>query len=110
MLARLMRRVIAILVASATLLSACGSGSKTSGAGTRTGAPRDASLVLDFTPNAVHAGIYTAIARGYDRAAGVRLHVIAPSATTDSIKLLKTGRVKFAVIDIHDLAIARERG
>jgi ABC-type nitrate/sulfonate/bicarbonate transport system substrate-binding protein len=66
--------------------------------------------VLDFTPNAIHAGIYSALARGYDRAAGIRLHVIAPSASTDSIKLLETGRVNFAILDIHDLAIARERG
>ena len=69
-----------------------------------------ASLVLDFTPNAVHAGIYSALARGLDRGAGVRLHVIIPSASTDSIKLLQAGRVDFAILDIHDLAIARERG
>jgi putative hydroxymethylpyrimidine transport system substrate-binding protein len=69
-----------------------------------------ASLILDFTPNAVHAGIYSALARGYDRRSGVRLHVVVPSATTDSIKLLEAGRVDFAVLDIHDLAIARERG
>jgi putative hydroxymethylpyrimidine transport system substrate-binding protein len=66
--------------------------------------------VLDFTPNAVHAGIYAALARHLDRANRVRLNVIAPSATTDSIKLLETGAVKFAILDIHDLAIARERG
>jgi ABC-type nitrate/sulfonate/bicarbonate transport system substrate-binding protein len=66
--------------------------------------------MLDFTPNAVHAGIYAAIARHLDQANGVRLHVLIPSATTDSIKLLEIGRVNFAILDIHDLAIARERG
>jgi putative hydroxymethylpyrimidine transport system substrate-binding protein len=66
--------------------------------------------VLDFTPNAVHAGIYSALAHGFDRANGVRLQVIVPSASTDSIKLLDAGRVDFAILDIHDLAIARERG
>jgi ABC-type nitrate/sulfonate/bicarbonate transport system substrate-binding protein len=66
--------------------------------------------VLDFTPNAVHTGIYAAIARHIDRANGINLHVIAPSASTDSIKLLEAGRVNFAILDIHDLAIARERG
>ena len=73
-------------------------------------ARRDATLVLDFTPNAVHAGIYSALARHLDAAQGVRLHVVAPPATTDSIKLLESGRVDFAILDIHDLAIARERG
>jgi putative hydroxymethylpyrimidine transport system substrate-binding protein len=66
-------------------------------------------LILDFTPNAVHTGVYAALARHYDRDDGVDLHVIAPTATTDSIKLLETGKVNFAILDIHDLAIARER-
>jgi ABC-type nitrate/sulfonate/bicarbonate transport system substrate-binding protein len=69
-----------------------------------------AALVLDFTPNAVHAGIYSALARGFDRQEGVRLRVVAPSASTDSSKLLETGKANFAILDIHDLAIARERG
>jgi ABC-type nitrate/sulfonate/bicarbonate transport system substrate-binding protein len=66
--------------------------------------------VLDFTPNAVDTQIYAAIARGFDRARGVGLRVIAPSASTDSISLLAAGRVGFAILDIHDLAIVRERG
>jgi NitT/TauT family transport system substrate-binding protein/putative hydroxymethylpyrimidine transport system substrate-binding protein len=36
--------------------------------------------------------------------------VIVPGATTASIKLLETGRVDFAILDIHDLAIARQAG
>lgn len=79
------------------------------GCGASAGPPR-ASLVLDFTPNAVHAGIYSALARGFDRAAGVRLDVRQPSSSTDSVKLLLTGRADLAVLDIHDLAIARAQG
>lgn len=108
MLAPVVRRrltsSIAVLGACA-LLYACGGSS--SGAG---GSARSASLVLDFTPNPVHVGIYAALAHHFDTAAGVRLHVIAPSASTDAIRLLETGRVNFAILDIHDLAIARERG
>lgn len=70
----------------------------------------NASLVLDFTPNAIHSGIYAALARGYTAAEHVRLHVIVPSASTDAISLLEAGRVNFAILDIHDLAIARARG
>jgi putative hydroxymethylpyrimidine transport system substrate-binding protein len=91
----------------ACLLAACGSGASTTAPRPR---PTGARLILDFTPNAVHTGIYTAIARRYDRSAGVRLHVIAPTQSTDSIKLLETGKVEFALLDIHDLAIARQRG
>ena len=33
-----------------------------------------------------------------------------PSASTDSLKLLAAGRADLAVVDIHDLGLARERG
>jgi putative hydroxymethylpyrimidine transport system substrate-binding protein len=71
---------------------------------------RQASLVLDFQPNAVHAGIYLALQRDYDDAEGVTLRVQAPSSSTDSVKLLLAGRAQFAILDIHDLALAREKG
>jgi putative hydroxymethylpyrimidine transport system substrate-binding protein len=96
--------VIATAIVAAASIAACGhSGSSGSG-------DKPVSLVLDFTPNAVHAGIYTALERGYDHAAGIDLHVVIPGQSTDAIKLLETGRADFAILDIHDLAIARERG
>jgi putative hydroxymethylpyrimidine transport system substrate-binding protein len=102
------RRHLALLIALLTttsVVTACGGSSSQP-----TGATRPATLVLDFTPNPVHVGIYTAMAHHFDTDAGVKLHVIAPSASTDAIRLLETGRVNFAILDIHDLAIARERG
>jgi putative hydroxymethylpyrimidine transport system substrate-binding protein len=66
--------------------------------------------MLDFTPNAVHAGIYSAIRRGYDREQGVHLEVLQPSASTDSARLLLAGRIDFAILDIHDLAIDDAHG
>jgi NitT/TauT family transport system substrate-binding protein/putative hydroxymethylpyrimidine transport system substrate-binding protein len=101
---RLPLGVCLLALLAAAVLGGCGSAS--SGAHS----PRPATVVLDFQPNAVHAGIYAALARGYDVSAGARLHVVVPSASTDSIKLLETGRANFAILDIHDLAIARERG
>jgi len=71
---------------------------------------RPVSLVLDFTPNPVHAGIYSALAHHLDRAEHLRLNVVIPTASTDSIKLLEAARIDFAILDIHDLAIARESG
>ena len=66
--------------------------------------------MLDFQPNAVHAGIYLAIARGFDEALGVNLNVEVPGDGTDAIGLLLSNRIQFAVLDIHDLALAREKG
>jgi putative hydroxymethylpyrimidine transport system substrate-binding protein len=97
-------RALPLLLAVAVLVAGCG------GAAHSSASPRDATLVLDFTPNPVHVGIYTALAHHFDTAAGVHLHVIAPSASTDAIRLLQTGRADFAILDIHDLAIARARG
>jgi putative hydroxymethylpyrimidine transport system substrate-binding protein len=70
----------------------------------------DASLLLDFTPNGVHAGLYLATARDYDDAEGVQLKVRTPGASTDALRLLEGGRVDMAILDIHDLALAREQG
>jgi putative hydroxymethylpyrimidine transport system substrate-binding protein len=103
------RRSLPLLAAALLLIGVAGGCSSVLG-GPGAAASTPASLVLDFTPNPVHVGIYTALARGYDRAAGVSLHVISPSASTDAIKLLQTGSVNFAILDIHDLAIAREHG
>ena len=74
------------------------------------GAPRPASLILDFTPNAIHSGIYTALARHYDTHNGVSLQVRVPGQSTDAVSLLTAGRVNFAILDIHDLAIADAQG
>jgi ABC-type nitrate/sulfonate/bicarbonate transport system substrate-binding protein len=98
-------RISFLLAAAILVLAGCGSSAQPG-----SHALKHATLILDFTPNAIHSGIYSALARSYDVDAGVQLHVIAPAASTDSIKLLETGRVNFAILDIHDLAIARERG
>ena len=51
-----MRRVAALLAAALLLAGAAGCGED----GAEPGAPEGATLVLDFTPNAVHSGIYAA--------------------------------------------------
>ena len=91
-------------VALALGLAACG------GDGAEPGASREATLVLDFVPNAVHAGIYLAYAEGYYTDKGIDLEIREPSASTDAPKLLEAGQADFAILDINDLGIARERG
>ena len=101
-----MRRLLPLALLLAAVLAFAGCGGDDSAS-----APNaDATLLLDFQPNAVHTGIYTALARGYDSALGVNLRVRVPSSTTDAVKLLVSGRADLAILDIHDLAIAREAG
>jgi putative hydroxymethylpyrimidine transport system substrate-binding protein len=101
-----MRRAVALLAAALALVGVAGCG----GSGAEPGVPKGATLVLDFVPNAVHSGIYAAAAAGFYRDAGVDLKVQAPGESTDAPKLLGAGRVEFAILDIHDLGIAREKG
>jgi putative hydroxymethylpyrimidine transport system substrate-binding protein len=97
--------------AAVVVASLVGAGCGATGGGRGSDRPEQAAtLLLDFTPNAVHAGIYAAVARDFDGAEGVDLRVRTPGTSTDAVKLLSSGRVRFAVLDIHDLALARERG
>jgi putative hydroxymethylpyrimidine transport system substrate-binding protein len=101
-----MRRAAALLAAAALLTGLAGCG----GGGAEPGAPEGATLVLDFVPNAVHTGIYVAKDRGFYKGAGVDLKIQQPGESTDAPKLLAAGKVDFAILDIHDLGIAREKG
>ncbi len=101
-----MRRAAALLAVALLLAGAAGCG----GDDAEPGAPKGVALVLDFAPNAAHAGIYAAQRQGFYREQGLDLTVRVPGASTDAPRLLEAGRVDFAVLDIHDLAIARERG
>jgi putative hydroxymethylpyrimidine transport system substrate-binding protein len=101
-----MKLVAALLAAALLLTGVAGCG----GSGAEPGAPSGATLVLDFTPNAVHSGIYAAQHLGYYRDSGVELTIRQPGESTDAPKLLEAGRTDFAILDIHDLGIARERG
>ncbi len=106
MLPSSMKVVVALLAAALLPAGAAGCG----GDGAEPGAPVGATLVLDFTPNAVHSGIYAAQRRGYYRDAGIDLTIRQPGESTDAPKLLEAGRADLAILDIHDLGIARERG
>jgi ABC-type nitrate/sulfonate/bicarbonate transport system substrate-binding protein len=101
-----MRLLAALLAAALLVAGAAGC----SGSGAEPGAPEGATLVLDFTPNAVHSGIYAAKREGFYRDAGIDLRIRQPGESTDAPKLLAAGRTDFAILDIHDLGIARERG
>jgi ABC-type nitrate/sulfonate/bicarbonate transport system substrate-binding protein len=101
------RRLPALLL---VLLAALAAGCGTSGGGSDSRPEQDARLLLDFAPNAVHAGIYLALQRGYDEAEGVNLDVEPPGQSVDGIKALLSGQEDLAIVDIHDLAIAQEKG
>jgi ABC-type nitrate/sulfonate/bicarbonate transport system substrate-binding protein len=102
-------RLALLACAAALALAGCGGDQgREPGGAVRPGRP--ATLLLDFTPNAVHAGIYAAAARGFDSDEGVALRIRTPSASTDALKLLQARRADLAILDIHDLGLARQAG
>jgi putative hydroxymethylpyrimidine transport system substrate-binding protein len=97
-----MRRLLALLVCT-LLVAGCGSESTAQSRPT-------VVLSLDFVPNAVHAPIYMAVRDGRDREHAIKLDIRKPAAGPDALKLVASGRVDVGVLDIHDLAIARQQG
>jgi putative hydroxymethylpyrimidine transport system substrate-binding protein len=85
----------AVLLASVSM-SACGS---SGGAGVT-----HATLILDFVPNAVHAGVYRAIAAGYYRQEHIDLRVIPPTSTSATLALIAAGKADFGFADGSDVA------
>ncbi|MFM9076733.1 MAG: ABC transporter substrate-binding protein [Solirubrobacterales bacterium] len=99
------RRLFVLAILGLALLHAgCGGGDGNQGIqGNRTDGQTRATLVLDYVPNAVHAGIYRAIAAGYYEDEGIDLEVRTPSSTSDTARLLLAGRAEFGLLDGLDL-------
>jgi putative hydroxymethylpyrimidine transport system substrate-binding protein len=100
----LVRRLLATIPLLALLAAGCGSSSSSSG-GVKT-----VDVALDFVPNAVHAPLYEAVRTGADRKHGIKIHIVEPGSSPDSLKALLTGRAKVGVLDIQDLGIAQLKG
>jgi putative hydroxymethylpyrimidine transport system substrate-binding protein len=101
---RTRRPMLALLALGMLVLAGCGGGAED-----REPVPT-VEMSLDFVPNAVHAPIFTAVRRERDREHGIRLRIRQPAGGPDALKLVATGRADIGVLDIHDLAIAREQG
>jgi NitT/TauT family transport system substrate-binding protein/putative hydroxymethylpyrimidine transport system substrate-binding protein len=87
-------------------LLAAGSGaSDSSSSGEKT-----VDVALDFVPNAVHAPLYEAVRTGADRRHGIKINIVEPGSSPDSLKALLTGRADVGVLDIQDLGIAQLKG
>ena len=105
----MIRRLLVLVVPAVLLalgLAACGEKEEPTGGGARD----RVNLVLDYLPNADHAGIYTAIAEGEFKAARLDVKPRTPSDPSAPLKLLAAGRADLAISYEPELLLARAKG
>jgi ABC-type nitrate/sulfonate/bicarbonate transport system substrate-binding protein len=86
--------------------AATGSASAT---GTSSSGHTDATLMLNWTPNAQHAGIYLALQNGWYEDAGIDLEVVEP-ATAGVDQVIGTGGAEFGISVAESVLPARAAG
>jgi putative hydroxymethylpyrimidine transport system substrate-binding protein len=104
----LIRRLTCALLVAACAVTVAACGEKTES----TGAPKRESVrvMLDFFPNADHAGLYAAQGTGAFRKAGLDVALQAPSDPSAPLKLLAAGKVDLAISYEPELLLARDKG
>jgi putative hydroxymethylpyrimidine transport system substrate-binding protein len=98
---------LAVSLALATLLAGCGE--KPEAVTGAAGSSQQFTLMLDWVPNADHAGIYQALADRDFAKAGLDLHVQVPSDPAAPLKLLAAGKVDAAISYEPELLLARNQ-
>jgi putative hydroxymethylpyrimidine transport system substrate-binding protein len=102
------RFVIAALAVLALALAGCGEKKNTLTASP--GKTQSLTLMLDWFPNADHAGIYQALAEGDFAQAGLGVHVQVPSDPSAPLKLLAAGKIDAAISYEPEVMLARNQG
>jgi putative hydroxymethylpyrimidine transport system substrate-binding protein len=96
----------ALALAAVVALAACGSKQDVTSAPTA----QNVRLMLDYLPNADHAGIYAAIDDGAFRRARLDVQVQTPSDPAAPLKLLAAGKVDIAISYEPEVLLARDKG
>jgi putative hydroxymethylpyrimidine transport system substrate-binding protein len=101
---RLLSAVLAL--AAALALAACGERSESTGPAKR----ESVRLMLDYFPNADHAGLYAAQGTGAFDRVGLDVEMQTPSDPSAPLKLLAARRVDLAISYAPELLLARDQG
>ena len=105
-----MRLLVALLTAGALALgvTACGSGDEPSTGSASN--PQPFTLDLDWYVNPDHAGIYSALDRGFFKQAGLDVQPEVPSDPSAPIKEVAAGRADLAVSYEPEVLLAQDKG
>jgi putative hydroxymethylpyrimidine transport system substrate-binding protein len=100
---------VAVLAVLALAMAGCGRKDEPA-AGDPAPAPERMRVVLDYFPNADHAGLYLAQANGEYERAGLDVEFQAPSDPAAPLGLLQAGRADLAISYQPELLLARDQG
>jgi putative hydroxymethylpyrimidine transport system substrate-binding protein len=98
--------IVAALVCVAVVGAGCGERHEVTSART----PTKVSVMLDFFPNADHAGLYAALAGGGFARQGLDVTVRTPASPSEPLALLAAGKVDLAISYEPELLLARDTG
>jgi putative hydroxymethylpyrimidine transport system substrate-binding protein len=104
-----LQRLVAALATLAALLALAACGAKSDDVGPPPGGTR-LDVVLDYFPNADHAGLYAAIQSGQFRAVGLDVRPRTPPDPSAPLKLLLAGKADLAISYEPEVLLARDRG
>ncbi|MBV8948572.1 MAG: ABC transporter substrate-binding protein, partial [Solirubrobacterales bacterium] len=104
-----MKRVLLITALGLALLAG-GCGEKQESVSGAASSVQQLTLMLDWFPNADHAGIYQSLAEGDFAKAGLNVHVQVPSDPAAPLRLLAAGKVDAAISYEPEVLLARNRG
>nr|MBA2349771.1 ABC transporter substrate-binding protein [Solirubrobacterales bacterium] len=103
-----MLRHLALVLLCTLGLAACGE--KQDPAASATPPLTKFTIVLDYFPNADHAGIYAAQASGAFEKAGLDVDIKVPGDPAEPLKLIAAGRADVAISYEPELFLARDKG
>lgn len=101
----LKKKIISVALASLTLATMFTGCTKKEEAA-KSESLKKVSIILDYTPNTNHTGLYVAKEKGYFKEEGLDVDIIQPSEGS-ALQLLASGKADFAVSYQEDLTFAR---
>lgn len=105
-----MKRLAVLALCLALPLAAAGCGEKKETTTASPGSAQPLTLMLDWTPNADHVGIYRALSEGDFGRVGLDVHIQTPNDPAVPLQLLAAGRVDAAISYEPEVLLARDRG
>ena len=101
-----MSRALGITLMAILLLGGCREKAREASPGSS----RQVRVILDYLPNAVHAGLYQAEAAGYFKDQGLSVRIDAPTSSSDTLRLMAAGQADFGLVSLLDFMSVRQKG